>query len=46
METMYHYTNKKGYDAIKEQGYIAQSIDTVKDAVFGIGMVFFCFVLF
>lgn len=44
METMYHYTNKKGHDAIKEHGYIAQSIDTVKDAVFGKGIFWFALI--
>jgi len=35
---LYHYTDKKGYDAIKKSKKILKSSDTTNDAVYGAGV--------
>lgn len=39
MMTVYHYTNKKGLDAIRKDGHILQSNRTHGDAVNGNGII-------
>jgi hypothetical protein len=38
MVNLYHYTDKRGYEAIKSSGKVLKSTDTAHDAKFGVGV--------